>query len=99
MLEFRALFEVTDRQFVDGVTSVTGVKDNRVTHAIGDERVIAESREDREPALMDIGGRTIRRQWSPQGVTPVRATPLTVSSFDVQPSWPICSMALRTPVY
>ncbi len=41
VLKARALLQVTDREFDDGVTTVVGVEEDGVTDAVGDEGVVA----------------------------------------------------------
>ena len=55
MLESGTLFEITDRQFDDGVTTVIGVERHRITVAVGDEGVVGVGEKECGPWLVQLG--------------------------------------------
>ena len=55
VLETRTLFEVANGEFDDGVTSVISVEQGGVTVTVGDEGVVAVSREQRRSGVTELG--------------------------------------------
>jgi hypothetical protein len=55
VLESRTVFEVTDGEFVDGVTTVIGVQCHYVTVTVGDVGVVAVGGKECGPGVVQLG--------------------------------------------